>query len=152
MASALWAAFPSLIGPFPPNGATPGSVSMQASVVTRQFDRAVTSSTGDPLLGTVYANAPAATPVTLAPGASVTLKVTIKPTAGVGSQVRGTLFVDVLQPGGAAGLSSYADAIAALPYAYTVKTDSAAASRSRIARRVGSARAETFALGDRPRP
>ncbi len=121
VASALWAAFPSLIGPFPPNGATPGSVSMQASVVTRQFDRAVTSSTGDPLLGTVYANAPAATPVTLAPGASVTLKVTIKPTAGVGSQVRGTLFVDVLQPGGAAGLSSYADAIAALPYAYTVK-------------------------------
>jgi hypothetical protein len=93
---------------------------MQATVLTRQFDPAVTSSTGNPLLATVDASAPHSTPMTLAPGAAVTLRVTIKPTAAVGSHVRGSLFVDVLQPGGAAGLSSYADAITAIPYAYTV--------------------------------
>ncbi len=120
VASVLWAAFPSLIGPFPPEGAAPGSVNMQAAVVTRQFDPAVSTSTGDPLLATVDAAAPRTTPVTLPPGAAVTLQVRIAPTDSVGSRVRGTLFVDVLQPGGAAGLSSYADAIAAVPYQYTI--------------------------------
>jgi hypothetical protein len=33
----LWAAFPSLIGPFPPDGATPGSVSMRARTQARGF-------------------------------------------------------------------------------------------------------------------
>jgi hypothetical protein len=61
IASALWAAFPSLIGPFPPDGATPGSVSMQARIQARGFATDFTSSTGDPLLATVRADAPATT-------------------------------------------------------------------------------------------
>ena len=121
IASALWAAFPSLIGPFPPDGAAPGSVSMQARIQARGFATDFTSSTGDPLLATVRADAPATTPITLPPGVRATLTVTLKPTGAIGTTVRGILYVDTLQQdSGAAGLSSYADEVAAIPYAYTI--------------------------------
>ncbi len=121
IASALWAAFPSLVGPFPAGGAAPGSVSMQAVIRARGFATDVTSDTGNPLLATVRADAPASTPITLAPGGRATITVTLKPTAKVGTTVRGTLYLDTLQPDtGAAGVSSFADEVAAFPYAYTV--------------------------------
>jgi hypothetical protein len=121
IASALWAAFPNLVGPFPPGGASPGSVSMQAAVRARGFAEDFTSNTGDPLLATVRAGAPAATPITLPPGARATITVTLKPTGSVGSTVRGTLYLDTLQADtGTAGSSSFADEVAAFPYAYTI--------------------------------
>ncbi len=94
---------------------------MQASVHARGFAPDWTSSTGDPLLATVRADAPSATPITLPPGVRATLTVTLKPTGPIGTTVRGTLYLDTLQQDtGAAGQSSYADEVAAIPYAYTI--------------------------------
>ncbi len=116
VASTQWGAFPTVVGPIGPNPAT-GRVTMQATAVARTFDPAVTSSTGDPLLGTVDANAPAATPVTVAPGASADITVHITP-QGPGT-VSGTLFVDIAQPFGPKGYSTLTEEVAALPYSYT---------------------------------
>ena len=55
--STQWAAFPSPLGPVAAGGEPAGSVTMQATVRARAFDQDVTSSTGDPLLATVYAHA-----------------------------------------------------------------------------------------------
>lgn len=120
VASALWAAFPSLVGPFPAGGAAPGQVSMQATVRAKAFAAGWTSSTGDPLLATVDPAAPAATPVTVAPGQQVTLTLQVRPTGAKGQVDKGTIYVDVLNPYGAQGTSGYVDELAALPYSYRV--------------------------------
>ncbi|MCW2539362.1 MAG: Serine protease, in family [Frankiales bacterium] len=120
VASALWAAFPSLIGPTPAAGASGESVDLQATVTARGFYTGYTSSTGDPLLATVSATAPTATPVTIPAGGEAVITLRLKPSAAVGSVQRGTVFVDSLQPYGALGLAGYADEVAALPFAFTV--------------------------------
>ena len=96
-------------------------MSRRARIQARGFATDFTSSTGDPLLATVRADAPATTPITLPPGGRATITVTLKPTGAVGTTVRGILYLDTLQQdSGAAGLSSYADEVAAIPYAYTI--------------------------------
>jgi hypothetical protein len=86
-----------------------------ATAHTRPFDPAVTSATGDPLLGYVSADAPAATPVSVEAGANGSIQLTITPTGAKGSVVRGTLFLDAVDP-----ITGSTDEIAAVPYAYTV--------------------------------
>ncbi|WP_096304475.1 S8 family serine peptidase [Jatrophihabitans sp. GAS493] len=120
IASALWAAFPSLIGPAPADGSAPGSVSMQATIKARTFYADYTSSTGDPLLATVSASPPAAAPVTVPAGGSATVTLHLNPTATVGSIERGTIFVDTLQPFAAVGTSGYADEVASVPFTFRV--------------------------------
>ncbi len=120
VASALWAAFPSLIGPTPADGADPGQTSMQAVATTKAFYRDVTSSTGDPLLGTVDPSAPGATPVTIPAGGEATITVHLTPSGRIGSAVQGFLYVDTLQPTGVEGMSSYTDESAALPFHFTI--------------------------------
>jgi hypothetical protein len=120
VASALWAAFPSLIGPAPAAGASGESVDLQATVTAKGFYAGYTSSTEDPLLATVSATAPDATPVTIPAGGQAVITLQLKPTSAAGSVQRGTLFVDTLQPFGAIGMSGYADEVAALPFAFTV--------------------------------
>ena len=120
VASALWAAFPTLIGPTLPGGAAPGSTSVQALATTKAFYRDYTSSTGDPLLGTVDTGAPVAAPVTIPAGGQVTITLHLKPSGSIGSTVQGNLYVDTLQPTGAQGLSSYSDESAAIPFLFTI--------------------------------
>ena len=95
----------------------PGTVHMHftATAHTRPFDAAVTSATGDPLLAYVSANAPAATPVSVDVGANGSIQVTITPTGAKGTVVRGTLFLDAIDP-----ITGSTDEVAALPYAYTI--------------------------------
>jgi hypothetical protein len=120
VASALWSAFPTLIGPAGPDGQSGQSVSMQAVATTRNFVTDFTTSTGDPLLATVQAGAPAATPVTIPAGGSAVVTLHLAPSGAVGSKQHGVLFVDTIQAAGTAGLSGYADEAAAIPFAYTV--------------------------------
>ncbi len=58
--------------------------------------------------------------ITIAPGASATVNVTITPSAPAGTVVKGTLYVDDLL----AGIPPYSQfsgsEVAALPYTYTV--------------------------------
>ncbi len=116
-----WGAFPSPVGPVPPNGEPPGSVSMQAIALTNAFDRTVTSNTGDPLLATIDPNAPAAQGITVPAGGHATLLVTFAPSGAVGSEQSGTLYVDTLQAFGSQGFATLAEEVAALPYNYTVR-------------------------------
>jgi hypothetical protein len=93
---------------------------MQATVRARAFDLDVTSSSGDPLLATVYAHAAAAHTITIAPGGHATITVRFTPRGAVGSRHAGTLFVDIAQPFGPQGFSTLTEEGAALPYTYTV--------------------------------
>jgi hypothetical protein len=116
-----WGAFPSPVGPVPASGTPAGTVTMSAEVRANAFDPAVTSSTGDPLLATVFANAAQANGITIPSGGEATVLVTITPTGAVGSEQRGTLYVDTLQAFGAQGFATLAEEVAALPYRYSVR-------------------------------
>ena len=86
---------------------------------TKAFDSAVTSPAGDLWLA---ATNPAASfsPVTVNPGQTVTINVTITPNASSGTVVSGDLYVDDY----VSSVSPYnqlsGDELAALPYEYTV--------------------------------
>ena len=93
-----------------------GTATLTTTATTRGFDPAVTSSTGDPYLQALDAQAPTATPLILEPGEAGTITVTVTPGAAVGTKVAGTLEVRTFDRwdynGG--GLASF-------PYSYTVK-------------------------------
>jgi Subtilase family len=116
VAPQTWLALPTIgNGPFTDAGAGTVSMHFTASAHTRPFDPAVTSATGDPLLGYVSADAPAATPVSVESGANGSIQLTITPTGATGTVVRGTLFLDAVDP-----ITGSTDEVAAVPYAYTV--------------------------------
>ena len=115
VAPQTWLALPAVSGPFGDAGAPSVATHFTATVHTRAFDPAVTSATGDPLLGYVAADAPAATPVTVAAGVNGSIAVTITPTGAPGTVVRGVLYLDTIDP-----VTGSTDEIAALPYAYTI--------------------------------
>ena len=120
VAPALWAAFPSLVGPFGANPAPAGQITAQADIDAEAFATDWTSQTGDPLRQTVDPTAPTATPVTVPPGGSVTLTLHLSPTGPVGQRQHGTIYLDTLNPYGAAGASGYVDELAALPFSYRI--------------------------------
>ena len=93
---------------------------MSAAIRARAFDADVTSSTGDPLLATVRAAVPATHAITIAPGHRATITVHFTPHGAVGSRHTGTLYVDIAQPFGPAGLSTLTEEVRALTYSYTV--------------------------------
>ncbi|HST63759.1 MAG TPA: S8 family serine peptidase [Mycobacteriales bacterium] len=116
VAPQTWLALPTIAGgPFSDAGAGTVTMHFTASAHTRPFDPAVTSATGDPLLAYVSATAPAATPVSVESGASGSIQLTITPTGAAGTVVRGTLFLDAIDP-----ITGSTDEVAAVPYAYTV--------------------------------
>jgi hypothetical protein len=87
--------------------------------VTQAFDRTVRFATDD--LWEVGLKFPHF--YYLAPGQSVVTAVTITPTAAVGTQVSGTLYVDdftLESLVGIRGVLPDSDEVAALPYSYTV--------------------------------
>jgi hypothetical protein len=114
VAAQTWLALPSQIGPFA-DTAPKAQASFTATAHTAAFDRAVTSSTGDPVLGAITAPAPSTTPLQLDAGQSGTVTVTINPTAAVGTVVHGVLYVDTID-----AVTGSVDEITAVPYAYTV--------------------------------
>jgi hypothetical protein len=114
VAPGAWFALPEEVGPFPATGATPATANLAVVADTRQFDGAVTSTTGDIWAETVNPAA-TATPITLAPGATGTITVTFTPNASAGTVVRGSLEVSTFNPSTLSG-----DQVFSVPYAYRV--------------------------------
>ncbi|MFI9271130.1 protease inhibitor I9 family protein [Kitasatospora sp. NPDC052896] len=121
--SGFWSTYVQQIGPFPNSGAPAGTSTITATAHTLAFDPALTSSTGDPFAAAFNATAPAVTPVTVQPGATGSLQVTITPTGAKGSTVSGVLYL-VSAPGGVVTannqIGTTGSVLAAIPYSYTV--------------------------------
>jgi len=129
IATGEWDVLPVEYGTFGTTGPPPESVTTSASVVTSPFDPAVSSPTGD--LEADSAN-PATSldsfqPITIGPGQTGTIPVTITPSGASGTKVTGTLYLDdtaYFEFGSIQdALVNYpqADEVAALPYEYTIK-------------------------------
>ncbi|MBV9002133.1 MAG: S8 family serine peptidase [Solirubrobacterales bacterium] len=103
---------PEATGPF--TSATTATVNLAAIANTNQFDSAVSSSSGDVWAQSVDASAPY-TPITLAPGQSGTITLTITPNAPKHSVVHGFVGVDTLNLATASG-----DELIKIPYTYKV--------------------------------
>jgi peptidase inhibitor I9 len=114
-----WSASPSECGPYPGPAPT-GTATTSMIAQTKAFDTAVTSTTGDVWLASVN---PAATfnAVTIAPGKTATVEVTITPSAAPGTVVKGTLYVDDVQGSVPPYGQLSGNELVALPYEYTVK-------------------------------
>jgi hypothetical protein len=115
----LWVSVPAEVGPYPAGGAGSATVTTAMSAVTQQFDTSATPSTGDFWRFAVSPLAASASYslLTVGPGQTQTISLTVTPSAPSGTVVRGTLYID-----------EFADSmqflsgsqLAALPYAYTV--------------------------------
>jgi hypothetical protein len=114
----FWGAAPTECGPYSAP-APAGTDSSSMSVVAKQFDTSVTSSTGDVELDAINPAA-VATPVIINPGQTATINVTITPSAPAGTKVSGTLYVDDLLTDIPPYGQIATDELAGLPYAYTV--------------------------------
>ncbi len=99
----------------PCSAAQSGTTSLTAVAVTNAFDTSITSSTGDAWLQqSINPNAPY-TPLTLAPGQTGTITLTITPNAPAGTVVSGFIAVDTFNQGTDSG-----DELIHIPYTYTV--------------------------------
>jgi hypothetical protein len=103
---------PEATGPF--TTGTTGTVNLGAVAYTNPFDSAVTSNTGDVWAQSVNAAAPYS-PLTLNPGQSGTITLTITPNAAKGTVVHGFIGVDTLNLATVSG-----DELVNIPYTYTV--------------------------------
>lgn len=128
----VWAVVPQQIGPFGTGPAPSASATLTASALAPGFDRTMTSpDTTDQFLVGIDPDAPAVRSVSVAPGGSATIRIAITPTGAPGTQVRGVLNL-VTPVTVAADLSDLlggidtttGDVVAALPYSYTVGSDS----------------------------
>jgi len=104
-----------LLGPFGSAGTPAATANFTTSVLTKEFDAAVTSSTGDVWLSSVRATPPPFTPMDLSPGGTGVITVTITPSGKAGTAVSGFLYVDDFN-----AFSGTGDELVAIPYAYTV--------------------------------
>jgi hypothetical protein len=110
-----WSTVADLIGPFPPDGAPPATVDLQAFARTQLFDPTITSTTGNKWLNTVQQPPPAFTPLILTPGQTGTITVTITPHGPKGTIVNGVLYLDDFNTFAETG-----DELTAFPYTYTI--------------------------------
>jgi hypothetical protein len=115
----FWGSAPTECGPY--SGPAPaGTDSSSMTVLAKQFDTSVTSSTGDVELASINAAA-TFTPVIINPGQTATIDVTITPSGASGTQVSGTLYVDDLLTAIPPYGQIATDELAGLPYSYTIK-------------------------------
>ena len=110
-----WVIDPAQTGPFE-SRAPAAHADFTVVATTQGFDRATTSSTGDPQLRVVDAGAPGSHPLEIAAGHSGTIRVTITPSGQPGDVVRGVLFVNSFDP-----VTQGSDELIAFPYAYTIR-------------------------------
>jgi hypothetical protein len=103
---------PEAAGPFTAH--TNGTVNLAAVAHTNPFDPAVTSTSGDVWAQSVDPNAPYS-PLTLGPGQTGTITLTITPNAAKGTVVHGFIGVDTLNLSTASG-----DELVNIPYTYKV--------------------------------
>jgi hypothetical protein len=118
-----WTATPSEIGPFSNNPAPSGLVYASMIAVTKPFDPAISSPTGDFWFNSIEASYSGFTPITVAPGESSIVNLVLTPTGSSGETIVGTLYIDGyvsyisnLSPG-----QNTANELVAVPYTYTVK-------------------------------
>jgi hypothetical protein len=97
-------------GPF--SGPVTGSAKLTMVAITNPFATTIAASTGDVWAQTVNASAPY-TPMTLAPGQSGTITLTITPNAPKGTVVRGFIAVDTFNQATSSG-----DELINIPYSY----------------------------------
>lgn len=129
IATGEWDVLPVEYGTFGTSGPPSESATTSASVVTSPFDAAVSSPTGDLESDSADPATSLASfhPVTVAPGQTATIPVTITPSGKSGTRVTGTLYLDdvaYFEFGSIQNaLVNYpqADEVAALPYTYTIK-------------------------------
>ncbi len=112
VAPGFFFALPEATGPF--TTGTTGTVNLAAVANTNPFDSAITSTSGDVWAQSVNASAPYS-PLTLAPGQSGTITLTITPSAAKGTVVSGFIGVDTLNLATVSG-----DELVNIPYTYTV--------------------------------
>jgi hypothetical protein len=119
----LWSLNPSEVGPYnTTTGAPAVTASASVSAVTKAFDPAVSSSTGD--LWTAFEGLSGTlAPVIIPPGGSATITVKIAVHGAHGSKHSGTLYVDDLTIAGFGGIfgDPNGDEVTAIPYSYTTK-------------------------------
>ncbi len=118
----LWLINPDEIGPYPATGAPTATATASLNAVTQAFDPAVTSSTGD-FWSYINGLSGSFAPTYVPAGGSATITVSITPTAAVGSEVSGTLYVSDFTLGSfffdGPALGD-ADDLAGIPYSYQV--------------------------------
>jgi subtilisin family serine protease len=113
LAPGFFFGLPEATGPF--TSGTTGTVNLAAIADTNPFDSTVTSSTGDVWAQSVDASAPYS-PLTLAPGQTGTITLTITPpNAPKGTVIKGFIGVDTLNLATASG-----DEVLNIPYMYKV--------------------------------
>ena len=111
----LWFMQPAECGPFAgPAGTT--TVTPTFTATTRAFDPTVTSSTGDIWAALAGASGATTSSLTLAPGQSGAITVTITPNAPGGSVQSGTLYLATASP---VEFGLTGDTLQAFPYSYT---------------------------------
>jgi hypothetical protein len=122
LTSGLWGSAPTECGPYA-KAAKSGKATDTATVTSLAFDKTITVATGD--LQQLALGAGAFTKiqtgiVELAPGATATVNVVVKPSGKAGTVVKGTLYLDDVATGlPPAGVTTSSE-VAALPYAYTI--------------------------------
>jgi hypothetical protein len=116
----FWYAGPSEIGPYA-GPAPAGTVSVAMEILAREFDPAVTSSTGDIEQASINP-ATAFSPLVLNPGQTGTIDVTITPNGAIGSTVGGDLFVDDFTTGTPTAVytNDSGNEVASFPYLYKI--------------------------------
>ena len=122
-----WNVTPFLVGPTGAKAAKSRTVTTSLTVTRSEFNRTITSPTGDMWLASTDPSTPFS-PQIVEPGQTVTIPVTITPSGAAGSTVSGTLYVadSSLVPGevtsdALSGSAPEASDIAALPYTYGIK-------------------------------
>jgi hypothetical protein len=125
VSAGLWYVTQAEIGPYA--GPEPaGTETTVATATTAPFDAAVTSTVPDTVQKLMVTGGAGINPASVLPGASVTIPITITPTASLGTIVSGTLYVNGFAPGTLFGLSSpafeslFTSDLAAIPYTYKV--------------------------------
>jgi hypothetical protein len=110
-----WYVSPSEVGPYGPAGAPTVPLLTSAYVLTQAFDPAVSADSGDIWSDLVFGTN-TFNPLTLAPGASGTINVTITPDSSlVGTTVSGHIYVDTFDLNVFTG-----DEVLSIPYTYSV--------------------------------
>ncbi|HJP80009.1 MAG TPA: hypothetical protein VJ914_37400 [Pseudonocardiaceae bacterium] len=125
-----WAADPAEVGPTGPNGGPAGTANFSFYALTKGFDSSV-SSTATDLWATSVTPATSFNLVTVNPGQTVNIPVTITPTGKPGTVVSGTAYVDqflatttaetnAINFTDTANYQPNADELVALPYSYRI--------------------------------